>query len=317
MARIERGKGRCPTPTRHRAGLLPDRGAANSKWRPRIRDESGARPLSSGRRDASVHGHQRNAPRYCHLAPPYIEKNAGLALRGCPRWSPARQWNRPRQAMRCGAGGGERFRADRARRPVDAGGRGAARRGGAPQARQGLVTSLRQPGRQEKPDCAECQLEQWREMLGGQPRCRFFDLSKNFQEHLIAQGVKGRISAVSSAARESTRNLPHTARPRRGRGDAREGSWARALGPHGIRVNANRARGDSGWVGLSGPAQHVERIALRASDPADVAAMGGCGAIRSARRLRHRLSPVVVDGGMALHNRSDPPRGHGRALASP
>ena len=76
---------------------------------------------------------------------------------------------------------------------------------------------------------------------------------------------------------------------------------AKALGPHGIRVNAV-APGAIPGGGFNAPPAMVEKIPLRRfGTPADVAAIGV--AILSERFGAYVTgASVVVDGGMGLHN---------------
>jgi NAD(P)-dependent dehydrogenase (short-subunit alcohol dehydrogenase family) len=76
---------------------------------------------------------------------------------------------------------------------------------------------------------------------------------------------------------------------------------AKALGPHGIRVNAI-APGAIPGGGFQAPPGMVQKIPLRRfGTPADVAAMAV--AVLSERFGAYVAgATIVVDGGMALHN---------------
>ena len=80
---------------------------------------------------------------------------------------------------------------------------------------------------------------------------------------------------------------------------------ARALGPHGIRVNAI-APGAIPGGGFQAPPGMVEKIPLRRfGTPADVAAMAV--AVLSERFGAYVTgASIVVDGGIALHNWIEP-----------
>ena len=123
---------------------------------------------------------------------------------------------------------------------------------------------------------------------------------------MIALGVKGRILIVSSLHAESPRNLPHYSASKAGQVMLVK-ELARALGPHGIRVNAI-APGAIPGGGFQAPPEMLDKIPLRRfGTPADVAAMAV--AVLSERFGAYVTgSTVVVDGGMALHNWIDAPR---------
>jgi 3-oxoacyl-[acyl-carrier protein] reductase len=86
-------------------------------------------------------------------------------------------------------------------------------------------------------------------------------------------------------------------------------SLARALGPHGIRVNAIVPGAIAGG-GFAAPPSLVEKIALRRiGKPEDVAPMAV--AVLSERFGGYVTgASLLVDGGLALHNWIEPPR-HG------
>jgi NAD(P)-dependent dehydrogenase (short-subunit alcohol dehydrogenase family) len=161
------------------------------------------------------------------------------------------------------------------------------------------------PRRQESQTALNVSYEQWREMLAVNLDAAFL-ISQKISRHMIAQGVKGRILLVSSLHAESPRNLPHYSAAKAGQVMLVK-ELARALGPHGIRVNAI-APGAIPGGGFQAPSSMLERIPLRRfGTPADVASMAV--AVLSERFGAYVTgSTVVVDGGMALHNWIDPPR---------
>jgi len=161
------------------------------------------------------------------------------------------------------------------------------------------------PRRQESQTVKEVKFEEWREMLAVNLDSAFL-ISQKLSKHMIAQGVKGRILLISSLHAESPRNLPHYSAAKAGQVMLVK-ELARALGPHGIRVNA-LAPGAIPGGGFQAPPHMLERIPLRRfGTPADVAAMAV--AVLSERFGAYVTgSTVVVDGGMALHNWIDPPR---------
>jgi NAD(P)-dependent dehydrogenase (short-subunit alcohol dehydrogenase family) len=161
------------------------------------------------------------------------------------------------------------------------------------------------PRRQESQTVKEVKFEEWREMLAVNLDSAFL-ISQKLSKHMIAEGVKGRILLISSLHAESPRNLPHYSAAKAGQVMLVK-ELARALGPHGIRVNAI-APGAIPGGGFQAPPHMLERIPLRRfGTPADVAAMAV--AVLSERFGAYVTgATVVVDGGMALHNWIDPPR---------
>jgi 3-oxoacyl-[acyl-carrier protein] reductase len=161
------------------------------------------------------------------------------------------------------------------------------------------------PRRQESQTVEEVKFEQWREMLAVNLDAAFV-LSQAISKHMIAQKVKGRILLITSLHAESPRNLPHYSAAKAGQTMLVK-ELARALGPHGIRVNAI-APGAVPGGGFQAPPDMLDKIPLRRfGTPADVAAMAV--AVLSERFGAYVTgSTIVVDGGMALHNWIDPPR---------
>ena len=161
------------------------------------------------------------------------------------------------------------------------------------------------PRRQESQTVKEVKFEEWREMLAVNLDAAFV-LSQAISKHMIAQKVKGRILLITSLHAESPRNLPHYSAAKAGQTMLVK-ELARALGPHGIRVNAI-APGAIPGGGFNAPPGMVEKIPLRRfGTPADVAGMAL--AVLSERFGAYVTgSTVVVDGGIALHNWIDPPR---------
>jgi 3-oxoacyl-[acyl-carrier protein] reductase len=118
--------------------------------------------------------------------------------------------------------------------------------------------------------------------------------------------VKGRILLITSLHAETPRNLPHYSAAKGGEAMLVK-ELARALGPHGIRVNAIVPGAIAGG-GFAAPPSLVEKIALRRiGKPEDVAPMAL--AVLSERFGSYVTgASLVVDGGLALHNWIDPPR---------
>ena len=155
------------------------------------------------------------------------------------------------------------------------------------------------PRRQETQDLIHVSHEQWREMLAVNLDAAFI-LGQALGRHMIEEKIKGRMLIVTSLHAESPRNLPHYSAAKAGQTMLVK-ELARALGPHGIRVNAI-APGAIPGGGFNAPAGMVEKIALgRFGTPADVAAMAV--AVLSERFGAYVTgATIVVDGGIALHN---------------
>ena len=155
------------------------------------------------------------------------------------------------------------------------------------------------PRRQEAQTALQASYEQWREMLAVNLDAAFI-ISQKIASHMIERGVKGRILLITSLHLESPRNLPHYSAAKAGQTMLVK-ELARALGPHGIRVNAI-APGAIPGGGFNAPPGMVEKIPLgRFGTPADVAGMAL--AVLSERFGAYVTgASIVVDGGMALHN---------------
>jgi NAD(P)-dependent dehydrogenase (short-subunit alcohol dehydrogenase family) len=159
------------------------------------------------------------------------------------------------------------------------------------------------PKRQESQTVLGATFEQWREMLAVNLDAAFC-ISQIIARQMIDKAIKGRILLVTSLHAESPRNLPHYSAAKAGETMLVK-EMAKALGPHGIRVNAI-APGAIPGGGFQAPPAMVEKIPLRRfGTPADVAAIGV--AILSERFGAYVTgASVVVDGGMGLHNWIDP-----------
>jgi len=161
------------------------------------------------------------------------------------------------------------------------------------------------PRRQESQTVLGASFEQWREMLAVNLDAAFV-ICQALSRHMIEKKIKGRILLVTSLHAGSPRNLPHYSAAKAGETMLVK-EMAKALGPHGIRVNAV-APGAIPGGGFNAPPAMVEKIPLRRfGTPADVAAMGV--AILSERFGAYVTgASVVVDGGMGLHNWIEPPK---------
>ena len=155
------------------------------------------------------------------------------------------------------------------------------------------------PRRQETQTALQVTYEQWREMLSVNLDAAFI-LGQKLGLHMKEKKVRGRMLIVTSLHAESPRNLPHYSAAKAGQTMVMK-ELARALGPHGIRVNAivPGAIPGEGFKGLPGM---VQTIPLgRFGTPADVAAMAL--AVLSERFGAYVTgASILVDGGIALHN---------------
>jgi NAD(P)-dependent dehydrogenase (short-subunit alcohol dehydrogenase family) len=155
------------------------------------------------------------------------------------------------------------------------------------------------PRRQETQTALQVSYEQWREMLSVNLDAAFI-LGQKLGLHMKEKKIKGRMLITTSLHAESPRNLPHYSAAKAGQTMLVK-ELARALGPHGIRVNAivPGAIPGEGFKGLPGM---VNTIPLgRFGTPADVAAMAL--AVLSERFGAYVTgASILVDGGIALHN---------------
>ena len=92
------------------------------------------------------------------------------------------------------------------------------------------------PPRREKQTALAVSAEQWDEMLSITLRSGFL-LAQAVGRHMCVAGVRGRMLFLTSLHAETPRNLPHYSAAKAGQTMLVK-ELARALGPHGIRVNA-------------------------------------------------------------------------------
>ena len=144
---------------------------------------------------------------------------------------------------------------------------------------------------------------QWREMLSVNLDAAFV-MAQLLGKHMVERGIKGRMLLVTSLHAWSPRNLPHYSAAKAGQTMLVK-ELARALGPHGIRVNAI-APGAIPGGGFAAPPALAAKIALRRfGTPAEVAAMAL--AVLSERFGAYVTgATIAVDGGIALHNWIEP-----------
>jgi 3-oxoacyl-[acyl-carrier protein] reductase len=155
------------------------------------------------------------------------------------------------------------------------------------------------PQRQETQSALKVSYEQWRAMLSVNLDAAFV-ISQKLGQHMVDQRIRGRILVTTSLHAESPRNLPHYSASKAGQTMLVK-ELARALGPHGIRVNAivPGAIPGEGFKGLPGMEKTIPLG--RFGKPADVAAMAI--AVLSERFGAYVTgASILVDGGIALHN---------------
>jgi NAD(P)-dependent dehydrogenase (short-subunit alcohol dehydrogenase family) len=159
------------------------------------------------------------------------------------------------------------------------------------------------PRRQEPQTALKVDDAQWREMLGVNLDAAFA-IGQSMARHMVDEKLKGRILVITSLHAETPRNLPHYSAAKAGQTMLVK-ELARALGPHGIRVNAIVPGAIAGG-GFQAPPEMTGKIPLRRfGTPADVAAMAV--AVLSERFGAYVTgASIVVDGGIALHNWIDP-----------
>lgn len=159
------------------------------------------------------------------------------------------------------------------------------------------------PRRQEEQTALNATQAQWREMLAVNLDAAFI-LTQAFGKHMVENKIKGRMLLVTSLHAESPRRIPHYSAAKAGETMLVK-EMARALGPHGIRVNAV-APGAIPGGGFQAPPGMVEKIPMRRfGTPADVAGMAV--AVLSERFGAYVTgATLVVDGGIALYNWIEP-----------
>ncbi|HET7670712.1 MAG TPA: SDR family oxidoreductase [Burkholderiales bacterium] len=166
-----------------------------------------------------------------------------------------------------------------------------------------LFVHCASPRRQENQHVLAVTEAQWREMINVNVDAAFV-LCQTLGRHMVEKKIRGRILLTTSLHAETPRNLPHYSASKAAETMLVK-EFAKALGPHGIRVNAV-APGAIPGGGFNAPPGLVEKIPLqRFGTPADVAAMAV--AVLSERFGAYVTgATIVVDGGIALHNWIDP-----------
>lgn len=155
------------------------------------------------------------------------------------------------------------------------------------------------PPRQEAKHMMAVNYAEWREMIAVNLDAAFV-IAQKLGAHMKEGGIRGRMLITTSLHSHSPRNLPHYSASKAGQTMLVK-ELARALGPHGIRVNAivPGAIPGEGFKGLPGMEKTIPLG--RFGRPADVAAMAV--AVLSERFGAYVTgASILVDGGIALHN---------------
>ena len=160
------------------------------------------------------------------------------------------------------------------------------------------------PPRQEAQTALEVLPGQWDEMQAVALRSGFL-LGQAVGRHMRDLKLRGRMLYLTSLHADTPRNLPHYSAAKAGQIMVVK-ELARALGPHGIRVNAIAPGAIPGGGFKADVAALEPKIALRRTGtPEDIASMAI--ALLSDRFSAYVTgTTVVVDGGLALHNWIDP-----------
>ena len=163
-----------------------------------------------------------------------------------------------------------------------------------------MLVHAASPARREADHAMAVTEEIWDRMVDTNVRSGFF-LARAMAEKMIAASIKGRIVIVTSLHANTPRNLPHYAASKAGQTMVMK-ELARALGPHGIRVNAVAPGAIPGGGFNAGAYDWGGKIPLgRLGNADDVAAM--TMALLSDRFSRYVTGTTVdVDGGLALFN---------------
>jgi 3-oxoacyl-[acyl-carrier protein] reductase len=156
------------------------------------------------------------------------------------------------------------------------------------------------PKRRESETALAVTEAQWDAMVTVGLRSSFV-LGQAAGAHMTARAIKGRMLFITSLHAYSPRNLPHYSATKAGQTMLVK-ELARALGPHGIRVNAIAPGAIPGGGFDADIAAFEKMIPLgRPGTPADIADMAV--ALLCDRFSRYVTgTTVAVDGGLALYN---------------
>jgi NAD(P)-dependent dehydrogenase (short-subunit alcohol dehydrogenase family) len=170
-----------------------------------------------------------------------------------------------------------------------------------------ILVHAASPRRAEADHVLAVSEDTWDRMLSVNLRAGFL-LGREAGKHMMARKVRGRMLFVTSLHAHTPRNLAHYSAAKAGQTMVMK-ELAKALGPHGIRVNAI-APGAIPGGGFDAKGAGLERLTRctslrRLGTPEDIAGM-------AIALLVDRFSAyvtgttVVVDGGLALHNWIEP-----------
>jgi len=162
-----------------------------------------------------------------------------------------------------------------------------------------LFVHCASPRRQESEQALEVSMEAWDRMVGVNLRAGFV-LGQGIGRHMRDAGTRGRMLYVTSLHAHTPRNLPHYSASKAGLTMTMK-ELARALGPHGIRVNAIAPGAIAGGGFQADPKLQAAIAMGRLGTAEDVAKM-------AVALLVDRFSGYVtgttveVDGGLGLFN---------------
>lgn len=170
-----------------------------------------------------------------------------------------------------------------------------------------ILVHAASPPRHEVDNVLAVSDETWDRMIAVNLRAGF-QLGRETGRQMMTRKIKGRMLIITSLHSESPRNLPHYSAAKAGQTMIVK-ELAKALGPHGIRINAI-APGAIPGGGFDASGSGLERLTRctslgRLGTPEDIAGM-------AIALLCDRFSgyvtgtTVTVDGGIALHNWIEP-----------
>ena len=170
-----------------------------------------------------------------------------------------------------------------------------------------ILVHCASPPRREADHILDVSEATWDQMLAVNLRAGFL-LGRETGRQMIEQKIKGRMLIITSLHAETPRNLPHYSAAKAGQTMTMK-ELAKALGPHGIRVNAI-APGAIPGGGFDAASAGLDRLTQctslrRLGTPEDIAGM-------AVALLCDRFSAyvtgttVAVDGGIGLHNWIEP-----------
>lgn len=176
----------------------------------------------------------------------------------------------------------------------------------APDGRLSILVHCASPRRSEAETALAVSAEAWDRMVDVNLRAGFL-LGQGAGRHMRDAGIRGRILFVTSLHAEVPRNLPHYSAAKAGLTMTMK-ELARALGPHGIRVNAI-APGAIAGGGFQADPRLAAAIPMgRLGAPEDVAAMAV--ALLAERFAAYVTgTTIVVDGGLGTHTWLPRPEG--------